>query len=403
MRLLNLVNKWASEVDGLSPLFVKWTTFAMISACLQRKVYYDLKASGRALPTLYVLLVGLPGCGKSFTLGLLTRNLLRGLQGAPIMSPSQVTPAALVEDIITRVHGSADVAKSAHSTPYFILSSEFQVFFRDFGGGNIMPYLLDWFDYRDPYELWSKGTRSVGLEAFANPAITVLGATAPSYLRSEVVSQAGADGLASRFVFVNDHNVYSREFEAEREFDPVLTSQIKYEFQRLLDFPFGVFVSSKKAVLFGQALVDENTEKLRSALPNSTLREFYARRVAHIQSLALIYAATETNFDALKSNYTITEEHLTFARDTYDELEQGMSALFGYQEVSISNSLNIPALRDSLNLLAVSKTVPNFVANLSKFDIILLDPENLVPWLMANQRFNPIKVVNINGETFIGG
>ena len=174
-----------------------WTCLSILGAALQRRVY--LRWGFKTLyPNLYTVLIGPSGCRKGTAMSI-GKDMLQEINGINVACES-VTRESLIRDMkegITTFTDPTDEMLKFHSS-YCVISEELSVFL---GQQNVkfLADLTDWFDCSDQ---WTYRTKGSGTDKIVGVCLSILGATAPDWLRSILPQEAFGGGFTSRVIFV---------------------------------------------------------------------------------------------------------------------------------------------------------------------------------------------------------
>jgi len=178
-----------------SPLiFRKWAGISVLASVMERKIWTETRR-GILYPNLYVILVGVPGVGKSVVVGT-CEKMLRALEEIKIC-PHSVTAAALVDAL-------AEAERKIVHPYYFkfnslqVVSSELQNFFPSYET-ELTGMLTKFYDCEFYEHLRRTGKLHIKIEA---PQLSILGGTTPAYLNGLFPEGAWSQGFTSRTIFI---------------------------------------------------------------------------------------------------------------------------------------------------------------------------------------------------------
>jgi len=302
-----------------SPLFNKWALITAISAVLERRVYIDEEALGYLYPNLYVLFVGPPGCGKSSSADCVIDHFIRTLQNGPIFSSSHQTPATLIDEL-----GAANKAQpGAHpSSPLFAYAGEFDTWFKDIGGGELVDLLLNFWDTRRPGVKWVKNTKMHSKQEIPNPALTILGCTTPQAIMEKRLASTGAIGFISRVIVVSEPRDDFGTFDFVK-LDLAKVNLIQREFARMNSLT-GEFRLGPGAESVRRAILERSKRTMQS-YSGDLMKTYMSRKSVQIRKVSMILSAMRN------SKKIVMLEDLIQAEALINELEPTIQDAFGLQ------------------------------------------------------------------------
>jgi len=265
-----------------------WTALSIMGTALQRKVY--LKWGFNTLyPNMYVVFIGPSACGKGLAMRL-GKDLLSGIQTVNLASES-ITREALIQDIKNSesqfIDPSDDLAKYHSSLGVF--SEELSVFL---GQCNVkfIADLTDWFDCKDQ---WTYRTKGQGTDSINCVCLSILGASAPDWLRSILPPEAFGGGFTSRIIFVVEEG--KRQRIADPTIDPKILAMRKYLIEDL----------EQINLLAGRMQFHEKTMELYTKwyldaeknvpIKDPTFAGYCERRAVHLLKLSMICSASRSD------------------------------------------------------------------------------------------------------------
>jgi len=289
--LENWIESWLaySEILSSPAIFRKWAAISTIGAALERKVWARTKGAN-LYPNLYVVLVGPPGIGKSAVLSQ-SERLLRSIPDL-FVAPSSVTSASLVDSIheahrkIIRPNDNPNLLDFHYLT---VIASEFGVFLPiyDMQFMNTLTKLYD----GEPYEE-RRRTNKVNIK-MAEPQISMLGGTTPSYLNSFLPEGAWDQGFTSRTIFVyHGQEVYTDIFADEADHDRLESMYVNLAHDlRIISRTFGKVDWAPETM----AAIRAWDRSGRNPVPgHGKLLHYNSRRLAHTLKLSMISSVAES-------------------------------------------------------------------------------------------------------------
>lgn len=185
--------------DFVPPQFNEWVGLSVISGALERKVWMPWKSNFAFYPNIFVLLVSLPGVGKSTAL---TRgvHLLQdmNLKTASLnILPSQITEAEFINQISKQAMFEYGTRAMNQSAGYYFASeasNELKNVFGDFIAALTAFY--------DCPQHWEKATVKDGKRTLTNVSLNLLAGSTFDYLGKLVTDDNIMGGFASRLIYV---------------------------------------------------------------------------------------------------------------------------------------------------------------------------------------------------------
>lgn len=316
-----LVDKYLELVKDYkwSPLFCKWALLTSVSSLLERKCYIDEAGLGFLYPNLYVVFVGPPAAKKTSCAKFPVDRFVATLDKGPIFCSSQLTPASLIDEL----ESAGKLRYEFKTSPLFAIAGEFEVWFKDIGGGEIVDLLLDFWDSRYPGEMWVKNTKKWGKQILPNPALTLLGCTTPQAMMERRIVKTAGVGFISRVIFVCEPG---NRFGATRfpELNNRLIAEISSEFIRMNSISGrftlgpGTEDAQEEMIIRCQKWIEEH--------PGTNIMEtYFSRKPAQVRKLSMILCAMRN------SKKIILPEDVFEAEALLNELEPTMPDAFGVQ------------------------------------------------------------------------
>jgi hypothetical protein len=320
--MASLIDRYIELVASYkwSPLFVKWAFIAAISAVLERKCWVDEEALGLLYPNLYVLFVGPAGMGKSSSTDYVIDKFIRPLENGPILASTHQSPATLIDEL-----DAANKAQpGAHqSSPLFAYAPEFDTWFKDIGGGELVDLLLNFWDTRRVGVEWVKNTKMHKRQAIKNPALTILGCTTPQALIEKRLAQTGSIGFISRIIIVSEPNGDDYGTFDFVKVDHSKLIQIQNEFARMRDIN-GEFRLGPGTEAVRREMLVRAKESMKE-FSGDLMRTYMSRKAVQIRKVSMILSAMRN------SRKIILPEDILEAEALINELEPTIQDAFGLQ------------------------------------------------------------------------
>jgi hypothetical protein len=181
-------------------IYHKWVGLSLISACLQRKVFFEF---GRIKlhPNLFVVLVSEPGISRKTQAISYGEDILKEISQVQI-SADCTTPQAMLEDLELAAYDATmpDGTTYRHSS-LTVLSGEFESFLgQKKENSKMIVTLTDLFDCKNrPFKY---RTKHAGSNIVPHVYLNLMAATTPESLASVLPSTAIGGGLTTRIIFV---------------------------------------------------------------------------------------------------------------------------------------------------------------------------------------------------------
>ena len=312
--------------DGFTPRpFNEWVGLSVVAGVLERKCWLPWSDTFSYYPNIFVLLVSLPGAGKSTALnkgmGLL-HEMNTKLQTMSII-PSKVTEAKFIELMGTGTqfeHGSKLMLQNAG----FYWSSEASNTLRKGGFYDLTSCLTDFYDC-PPF--WENATKKEGRSTLRNICINVLAGSTFDYLSKLVTDDDIMGGFASRLIFVVHREALVRnqafQLGGGGSIDP---GRAEYRSALVQDLEqmhkmVGPFKASAE---FGKAWEEwyPAFEKMRQAHPSEKMQSLLVRTNTNVIKVAMLMSASESN------NRLLTLEHWNKALQIVEPIGKDIPNIF---------------------------------------------------------------------------
>lgn len=188
----------------------RWVGLSTLAAALERKVFLD-RGYYTLFPNQYIFIIGPSGIVRKSTSTRIGVDLLRGLQNLNIMS-ERVTAASLILQLersgrtYTEQDPHSGKSRDMKQSATFAYASELSVFLGEVYG-SISELLTDFYDCapHNCQKPWTYENKSEGQLKIFGPCLNILGASTPTWLRNCIPIDQMEGGLASRIIFVVEH------------------------------------------------------------------------------------------------------------------------------------------------------------------------------------------------------
>lgn len=274
-------------------VFHKWTALGIIAAILGRHVWID-RGYYKVYPNNYIILVSRSAMSRKSTafakIGIprvLRKTLFTlhksGLGGGNVKILSgKTSPEKLIQDL---AHDPKKGESLSDSNPSLLVSSELGVFMSRMAQTNgLVDILMDLYDAPDQ---WVNRTKTSGIDYLSNQAPTLLAATTPDWIATNVTSSVFSQGIIGRTIFVYSDEVQSRIAHPKMDEKKLV---LEKELQKML---------FRISLLHGEAEYDPKAYKRyetwynRRAEPDGTDGDsgFWGREHEHVLKVAMCLAA----------------------------------------------------------------------------------------------------------------
>lgn len=295
----------------LPPQFNVWSGLSIIAGALERRCWLPWDDTFSFYPNIYVLLVSMPGDGKSVALNKAV-DLLQEVQRRGVVlhvMPNQVTEAKFIEimghghTFIEKV-GEKELMHRQHAGYYF--ASEASNSLRNVYG----EFIACLTDFYDCPRTWERATKKDGKKiSLTNVCVNLLAGSTFDYLGKLVNDENIMGGFASRLIYVVSRNkvVVPQEFQLGGA-NEKLTEERRVYREALIDdlTQIGQMVGAMRATPeFARAWETwyPEYEKKRRALESEKAQSLLARTNVNILKVAMLLSASESNDRELKLHH----------------------------------------------------------------------------------------------------
>lgn len=200
--------KYAND-DWIPSQFNKWSALSIVAGALERRVWLKWNNNYSFYPNIYVLLVSMPGDGKSVALNQAVKLLIEANkknENRLSIMPNQVTEAKFIElmgsarSFVEQI-GEKQITRW-QSCGYYFASEASNALKNIFG--DFIACLTDFYDCP---ETWARATKKDGnLIKLENVCMNLIAGTTFDYLGKLVNDENIMGGFASRLIYVVNKN-----------------------------------------------------------------------------------------------------------------------------------------------------------------------------------------------------
>lgn len=260
-----------------APIWRKWCAISTIAAVLERKVW--VTTSSPLYPTLYVIIVGDAGLGKTRPI-MAAKGLIKELPEHVPFAPTSVTMASLVDAMLV---AERKIVRLPHDmvryNSLYIMSDELSAFMHEYAG-DLIAGLTTFYD-GVPYSQTRRiGKIDINIEA---PQLNILCGSTPSNLTGKIIPEnAWEQGFMSRVILIysEDRPIIDVFNTPKRETPKDLIHDLK-----LINALYGEFGWDKEYATYMHAWKKEGLEPKPS---HPKLTTYNSRRFAHSIKLAMV-------------------------------------------------------------------------------------------------------------------
>lgn len=301
-RLNNWLSAYLTRVENTEPAtrFHLWAAITMIGALVGRKCF--LRVGPETIyPNLYTVLVGPSGVKKGTAIRY-AHDLLSALgPEAVVMSPDATSPQQLY-NVLERSQRQivVDGKPTVHSS-LFVIAYELSVFLPDTDPKR-MADLCDLYDCRPTF---SYETRTSGSNYIVNPCLSILGATAPSWIEDNLRMLAVGGGMTARILFIYaDHKERHCPLTRMEDFDQKLTAQLIDDLADIAETCGEFSITEEAGKLFTDWYGWDDTSPYCQSRPmDERLHGFWNRVPVMVLKVAMILSLAESSSRVVEARH----------------------------------------------------------------------------------------------------
>lgn len=297
----------------IPPQFNEWSCLSIIAGALERKVWLPWDDTYAFYPNIYVLLVSLPGDGKSIALnkavGLLQEMNGKRNENRLNVMPNQVTEAKFIE---LMGNGRSFVDNSSgkeltymQNAGYYYASEASNSLKNVFG--DFIACLTDFYDCPP---LWSRATKKDGKTiVLKNVCVNLLAGSTFDYLGKLVSDDNIMGGFASRLLYIVSRNkeITDQSFQLgqigpeEKQLRSTYRDALVSDLHQISQLTGPVFATPE----FGKAWEAwwPSFERQRRSMASEKAQSIMARTNTNVLKVAILLSAAESNDKMLKLHH----------------------------------------------------------------------------------------------------
>lgn len=319
--------------DGfVPPQFDKWAGISVIAGALERKVWLPWTPTFSYYPNLFILLVGLPGTGKSTSL-MRAVNLLEQLYAEDriCLIPSQVTEAKFIE-LLGEKRPFEIGSRIVYQCGGYYFASEASNALKEIYG-DLTASMTEFYDCP---KLWEKATKKDGRLTLENVHFNLLAGSTFDFLGKLITTDNILGGFASRLTYVvsKEEVVRKQKFRYGMDVENTAKAEMRAKLLddlRQINSLCGPFRAEKE---FGDAweVWDAEFQARRIAMKSEKMKSLVVRTGTTVYKLCMILAASESN------ELVLRKKHLDEAIALAYENERTLPSVFRTAKASDTKS-----------------------------------------------------------------
>lgn len=278
--------------------YINWAFYTMVSACLQRRVWYGPDIDP-LFPNMFVVLVGKPATGK----GRVIKPVIQVLKsfkltpnstkeddlvipiGGDSITVEKLTQilAAASRSIVkkeTGADGKEIVKRYIHSSMVFLLEELASLFRKN--QDDLVAFLTQAWDAGD----YTRQTKNQGCDFIKNVCLNILAGTQPEFIINCFSSNLISLGFASRVIFIYEEEPRKRVFDIEYTPEQLEARKHVMEHLKKLTSLYGRVLFSQEAKEFLEDWYENRMDKERKNRA-PVLDGYYGRKKVHVIKLSI--------------------------------------------------------------------------------------------------------------------
>lgn len=312
--------------DGFTPeQFNMWSGLSVIAGALERKVWIPWNDTFSFYPNIFVLMVSLPGAGKSTALnkaiGLLQEMNLR--ESKLNLIPSQVTEAKFIELMGNGSPFEIGTKMYMQNSGYYFASEASNSLKNVYG--DFIACLTDFYDC-PPF--WEKATKKDDKLTLQNVCLNLLAGSTFDYLSKLVTDDNIMGGFASRLIYVVHREKLVRKQKFQSGGANAGEASARNDYRRLLVQDLeqihkmaGPFTADKEFGAAWEAWYPEFEEK-RQSHPSEKMQSLLVRTNTNLLKTAMLFSAARSD------SRILTIEDWDAAMTAIEPIEKEIPAIF---------------------------------------------------------------------------
>jgi len=332
-----------TEYSEAPASFHFWTAVSTIGAALRKKVFMD-QEHFQWTPNFYIIFVAPAGVVNKSTAISIGMRMLKDVTGVKIGS-NVLTWQAMCQEMEQAAEAVNLDANGQKNDPlnldavYHPMScvtyeaSELGSLL-DMHDKKMLDILTDLWDGKKDM-LWKKTTKTQGQNSIPNPWINIIAGTTPKWIAENVPKVAVGGGFMSRCLFVYEDTKqrlipYPKNSTPEdiRAMRPKLVHDLEQ-----IALMAGEVIMTPEAIKVGEQWYIDHHKSHSNNFLGADFGGYVARKQAHIQKLAMVLAAAESNELIMQAH------HFQEAVTMIDSIEKYMANI--YTEVNSNPQQNI--------------------------------------------------------------
>lgn len=293
--------------DNFSPVqFNEWAGLSIIAGALERKVWLPWNDHYSFYPNIYVLLVSLPGAGKSTALTKATGLLqeMNRIKGNLNLIPSQATEAKFIELMGAQSAFQIGSKVYTQSAGYYWASEASNALRNIYG--DFIACLTEFYDCPN---FWEKATLKDGKTTLKNVSMNLIAGSTFDYLSKLVNDENIMGGFASRLIYVLSAEKKVRVQAFQSGMNTEEDKQLRLEYRKALVHDLqrihemvGPFKGTKEFAEAWQAWY-QTYEQERLNLPSEKLQSLLVRTNTNLIKVSMLLSAAESSDMILKLDH----------------------------------------------------------------------------------------------------